>query len=144
MKNKQKQLENKHKRLRIKEKKQIKAIGNRVEKKFSDTDQKLIVSLFSNNFLNKEAIYELNKVIEMENKLNKDDLIHKTGNKKKKKHMVFKSLKHSFFARELYNNDLSLDEALEQQLKLKDYIEIFKESKKPKESVKKEKKNIKS
>ena len=84
MKNKQKQLENKHKRLRIKEKKQIKAIGNRVEKKFSDTDQKLIVSLFSNNFLNKEAIYELNKVIEMENKLNKDDLIHKTGNKKKK------------------------------------------------------------
>ena len=79
----------------------------------------------------------------MENKLNKDDLIHKTGNKKKKiKHMIFESLKHSFFARELYSNDLSLDEALEQQIKLKDYIEIFKESKKPKESVKKEKKTL--
>ena len=58
--------------------------------------------------------------------------------------MIFKSLKHSFFARELYSNDLSLDEALEQKIKLKDYIEIFKESKKPKESVKKEKQNTKS
>ena len=56
--------------------------------------------------------------------------------------MIFKSLKHSFFARELYSNDLSLDEALEQKIKLKDYIEIFKESKKPKESVKKKKKTL--
>ena len=51
-------------------------------KNFLDTDQKLIASLFSKCFLNEEAAYELNKIVETENKLNKDDLIYKTGNKK--------------------------------------------------------------
>ena len=33
------------------------------------------------DFLNEEATYELNKIVKMENKLNRDDLIYKTGNK---------------------------------------------------------------
>ena len=44
---------------------------------------------------------------------------------------------------EIYNNDLSLDATLEQQKKLKD-IDIFKDSTKPNESVKKEKKGTNS
>ena len=43
------------------------------------------------------------------------------------------------FGREIYNSDLSLDDALEQQIKLKDDIDISKKSTKPKESVKKTK-----
>ena len=49
--------------------------------------------MFSKDFLNKEALYELNKIVEIENKLNRDDLIYKTGNKKRIKHMISKSLK---------------------------------------------------
>ena len=112
-------------------------IENIVEKKFLETHQKSIASLFSNDFLNKEATYELNKIVEMENKLNRDDLIYKTGNKKKDKaydFQQFKTIRYS--GREIYDNDLPLDEALELQIRLKDDIDIFKESTKPKESVK--------
>ena len=44
------------------------------------------------------------------------------------------------FGRKIYNNDLSLDDTFELQRILKDDTDIFKESTKPKESVKKEKK----
>ena len=65
-------------------KKQIKAIGNRAKRQFSDLDQKSIVSFFLKDFLNEEAKYELNKFVEKENKfkLNRDDLVYRTGNKK--------------------------------------------------------------
>ena len=56
--------------------KQIKALENIVEKEYLDTDQKSIASLFSKDFLNEEATYELNKIVEMENKINRDDLIY--------------------------------------------------------------------
>ena len=121
--------------------KQIKALENRVKKKFLGTDQKSIASLFSKDFLNEEATFELNKIVEMKNKLNRDDLIHKTGNKKKDKTYVFQKFKTiRSFEREIYNNHLSLDDALELQIRLKDDIDIFKESAKPKDSVRKEKK----
>ena len=54
-------------------------------KKISGTDEKSIASLFLKDFLNKEATYELNEIVEKENKLNINDLIYKTGNKKKDK-----------------------------------------------------------
>ena len=54
--------------------------------------------------------------------------------------MKFKAIRS--FGREIYNNDLSLDDALEQQIRLKDSIDIFKESIKPKKiSQKRRKKN---
>ena len=56
-----------------------------------------IASLFSKDFLTEEAKYELNKIVEMENKLNRNDLIYKTGSKKSIKHMIFKSLKEIFW-----------------------------------------------
>ena len=92
--------------------KQIKALENIVEKKYLDTDQKSIPSLFSKDFLNEEATYELNEIVEMKNKINRDDLIYKTGNKKNDKAYDFQKFKTiRSFGREIYNNDLSLDDA---------------------------------
>ena len=48
----------------------------------------------------------------------------------------FKTIR--FLRIEIYNNGLSLDNSLKQQLRLKDGIDIFKESAKQIESVKKE------
>ena len=73
---------------------QIKSLGNRAEETFLDTDQTSIVSLFSKDNLNEEPTYELNKIVEMENKLDRNDFIYKTGNKRIRiKRMIFKSLK---------------------------------------------------
>ena len=77
----------------------------------------------------------------MENKLNRDDLIYKKDNKKRDKRYYFQKLKTRSFGREIYNNDLSVDDAFDLQKRLKDDIDIFKESIKSKESVIKEKKH---
>ena len=66
-------------------KKQIKAIENRVEKQLLDTDQKSIPALFSKDVSTLEAIYELNKIIEIRS-----------------------------FGREIYNYNSSLDDRFEQ------------------------------
>ena len=96
---------------------------------------------FSKDFLNKEATYESNKIVEMENKLYRDNLIYKTGNKKKDKTYDFQKFKTiRSFGREIYNNDLLLDDPLELKIRLKGDIDILKESTKPKGSVRKEKK----
>ena len=99
LKNKQKRLmkrkeKNKLKRLENKKKNKIiiiiiiiiknKSSRKQKQKKFSDTDEKSVASLFSKAFLTEDS-YELNKIAEMENKLKRDDLIYKTGNKKKNK-----------------------------------------------------------
>ena len=42
----------------------------------------------------------------MENKLNRDDLIYKEGNKKRDKRYDFQKFKTRSFGREIYNNDL--------------------------------------
>ena len=79
-------------------------------KNFLDTDQKSIASLLSKEFLNEEATPELNKILEMENKLNRNNLINKTENKKKDKIFGLKMFKtiRSFW-KKIYNNGLSLD-----------------------------------
>ena len=75
--------------------------------------------------------------------MNRCNSIYKTGNKKKDKTSNFQKFKTiRSFGREIYNNDLSLDDALELQIRLKDDINIFKESTKPKESIRKEKKAL--
>ena len=55
----------------------------------------------------------------MENKLNRDNLIYQTGNKKDDKTHDFQNFKTRSFGREIRNNDFSLDDALEQQIRLK-------------------------
>ena len=62
----------------------------------------------------------------MENKLDINYLIYRTSNKKNNKILDFQKFKAiRSFGREIYNNDLSLDDALEQQIILKDVIDIF-------------------
>ena len=79
----------------------------------------------------------------MENKLERNYLIYKTSNKKKGKTYDFqKSKTIRSTVKESFNNDLSLDDALEQQIRLKGDNDIFKESTKPKVSFEKEKKAI--
>ena len=51
-----------------------------------------------------------------QNKLNWDDSIYKTGNKNNDKTYDFKKIGRHF-GREIYNNNLSQDDALEQQIK---------------------------
>ena len=95
----------------------------------------------SKDFLNVKATYELNKVVEIKNKLHSDDLIYRTDNRKKDKTYDFQKFKiRRSFGREIYINDLSLDEAFELQIRLKKDIDISTESTKSKQSFKKEKK----
>ena len=63
--------------------------------------------MFSKAYLKEEATHhELKKIVQMENKLNRDDLIHKAGNKKKD----FQKFKTRYFGKEIHNNDLLLDD----------------------------------
>ena len=79
----------------------------------------------------------------MESKLDRNNSIYKTSHKKKDKTSDFQKFKTiRSFGREIFNNDLSLDDALEQPIILKDNTDIFKDSTKPKETVKKEKKAL--
>ena len=66
-------------------KKQEKGIKNRIEQQFLSTDKKSIASLFLKASLNEETTYDLNNIVKIEYKLNKDYLIYKTGNNKKDK-----------------------------------------------------------
>ena len=92
--------------------------------------------MFSKDYLNEEATYQLNKTAEMENELDRNYLIYKTGNKKKDKTYDFRNFKTiRSFGIELSNNNLSLDDILEQWIRLKDDIDIFKESTRPKQPV---------
>ena len=64
-----------------------------------------------------------------EKKLDRNDLSYKTGNKKNSKTyglQKFKTIR--YIGREIYSNDLYLDNALEQKIRLKDDIDLFKES----------------
>ena len=81
----------------------------------------------------------MNKIAGWENKLNIDYLIYIAGNKKKDKTYDFHNFKAigRCFGREIYNNDLPLDDALELKIRLKNDIDIFQEFAKPNESVKK-------
>ena len=63
--------------------------------------------MFLKDFLNEEATYELNKIVQMENKLNRDNLIYKTGNMKKDKTYDFQKFKTIIcFGKEIYSNDI--------------------------------------
>ena len=65
-------------------------------------------------------------MVEMENKLDRNDLTYKTGNKRKNKTWDFGKFKTiRSFGREIYNNDLSLNDTSEQQIRLKDDANIF-------------------
>ena len=49
--------------------------------------------LFSKDFLYEEPKYKLNKIVEMENKYHRNDLIYEIGNKKREKTYDFEKLR---------------------------------------------------
>ena len=67
-------------------------------------------------------------------KINIDKWIHKTCDKKKDKTYDFKKQYKTikFFQREIHSNAFTLEDELEEQIKFKNQIDIFKESTKPK------------
>ena len=77
--------------MKTKEKKQIKAIEKRVKKQLLDTVQKSIASLFSGDFLTEDAIFVLNKIVEIEQKFNRDNFIYKASDKKEDKTYYFQN-----------------------------------------------------
>ena len=66
--------------------KKIKTLKERDVKYFLDPDQKSIAPLFSKDILNQEGIYDLNNIVEMENKPKKT----KSAKKEKKNHYLLK------------------------------------------------------
>ena len=67
-------------------------------------------------------------------KINIDKWIYKTCDKKKDKTYDFKKQYKTikFFQREIHSNAFTLEDGLEEQIKFKNQIDIFKESTKPK------------
>ena len=102
--------------------------------------------MFSNDFLSEKTISEVNKIKEIEQKINGNDLIYKTGNKKKGKKYDFQKFKTiRSFGRDIYSINLSLDDALEEKVNLSDEIislQKFKKYMKPKTQEKKEQKSV--
>ena len=89
-----------------------------------------------------EARDEMEKIIKREQEINRDDLILKTGNKKKSKVYDFQKLKIiRSFGREICNGDIELNDAFEEQRKLKNEIDNFNQYTKPK-SLKKEEEKV--
>ena len=65
----------------------------------------------------------------MRNKLKRDNSIYKTGNKEMYKTYDFQKFKTiRSFGSKIYNNDLSMNDVLELQIRLKNNTNIFKES----------------
>ena len=95
----------------------------------------------SKDLLTEEAIYESNKIKEIEQKTNRDDLIYKTIAKKKNRKNDLQELKTiRSFRRETPNDELTLEDALEEEIKFKNEIDKFKESAKLKKTKQKRKK----
>ena len=94
-----------------------------------DTEEKSITSLFSKDFFSQEAAYELNKIKEMQQKINRDNSIYKTDHKKRDK---------TSFSKVSNNKNFN---APEKQIKLQIAIGKFEESTKLKVIEKKRKTN---
>ena len=86
-------------------------------------------------------MYESNKIKEIEQETNRDDLIYKIIVKKKNRKNDLQELKtiRSFW-RETPNDELTLEDALEEDIKFKNEIDKLKESAKLKKTKQKRKK----
>ena len=96
--------------------------------------------MFSEDLLTEEAIYDACRIIEIEQKINRDNLVYKTGDQKKGKTYDFQKFKARIsFQRGIHNDELTLEDELEEQIKFKNKINKFKESAKPNFSTKSKK-----
>ena len=118
--------------------KKTRAIEGRVKKQILGTDQKSVTNFFSKDFLNEETIYEMNKIKEGEQEINRSDLFYKIGDKiKTYDFQTFKKIRS--FGKGISSGTLKLNDVLEEHIKVKG-INKFKKSMKSKVPVKNEKK----
>ena len=123
--------------MKIQLKKKTRAIEGRVKKQILGTEQKSVTNFFSKDFLNEETIYEMNKIKEVEQEINRSDLFHKIGDKiKTYDFQTFKKIRS--FGKEICSGTLKLNDVHEEHIKVKG-INKFKESMKSKVPVKNEK-----
>ena len=100
-----KALKNKTKATKNAVEKQTKTTEGRVEKQILGTGQNSVSNLFSKDVLSEEAIYELNKIKEIEWEINREDLNYKADDKEKDERYSLKQkdiLKEKFIAVFLY------------------------------------------
>ena len=75
--------------------------------------------MFSKDFLTEKAIYELNKSKKIKPQNERNDLIYKTGDKKKDKSYVYRRFNTvRFFGGEIFNDELTLEGSLEEKTRL--------------------------
>ena len=89
------------------------------------------------NILNDEAKKELDKISEIEKNVNREKLVYKT-NIHTYDFQNFQTIR--TFARDIYNGEISLEEANEDQGKLLNEIIYFNKKTKPKNEIKKQEK----
>ena len=107
----------------------------KIESKSNSQTQikKPIASLFAKSFLSTKAIYEFDKIKKTEQKIKRNYLIHKTGNKKRDKTYDFQKFKKiRSFGRKISSGIVTLVNAREEKVNSQYVIDEFKESAKPK------------
>ena len=98
---------------------------------------------FQKNVLITEAWGDIENSIKREQEISRDDLSYKTGNKKKSKAYDFQKLKTiRSFGREMYCGNIELNDAFQEQIKLKHEIDHFNQYSKPKSLEEKEEKVV--
>ena len=94
---------------------------------------------FFKSFSTAEAKHELEKIKKINQEINRDYLIYK--NKKKSKTYNFQKFKAiRSFGRDIYSDFITLNDAFEEQINLKNVTDYFNENTKPKKLNKKEEK----
>ena len=118
-------------------KKQTKTIEESGEKQIKAINDSTIKKYIPENILNDEAKRELDKISEREKNVDREKLVYKT-NLRTYDFQNFQTIR--AFARDIYNGEISLEDANEDQEKLLDEIIYFHKKTKPKNGRKKQEK----
>ena len=119
--------------------KQTKTIEEQGEKQLKAINEATIKKYIPENVLNDEAKKELDKIPEIEKDVDREKLVYKT-NIPTYDFQTFQTIR--TFARDIYNGEISLEEANEDQEKLLDEIVYFNKKTKPKSERKKQEKDV--
>ena len=118
--------------------KQTKSIEDQGEKQLKAIKDSTINKIYiPENILNDEAKKELDKSSEIEKNVNREKLVYKK-NIRTYDFQNFQTIR--TFARDIYNGEISLEEANADQEKLLDEIILFNKKTKPKSEIKKQEK----
>ena len=129
-------MKNKQKLLKIKEKKQIKAIQDN-KKQLTNTQEVKIKNIIPENILNDEAKKEMDKISKIEKTVDREKLFYRASE-------YIYSLQNfrivKTFGRDIYNGEITLKEVDEEQSSLLNEIMNFRDKTKPQDQEKKQEK----